>query len=200
MSPIISTLANASAYGFRSLSAAAAGAYESIASATGTGSSGTITFTSIPSTYVALQLRGIAKTTGTASGVGSYRISANGVGGTSYARHLLRGDGSTVGASGSPDLAYIDTYGGVATNNASFANMMGTIILDIHDYASTTKTKTFRLCAGVDLNFTSSVAGTIELTSGLFNSTSAITSLSIVAGSGSWGTSTVFSLYGIKGA
>ena len=31
--------------------------YESIASATGTGSSGTITFSSIPSTYQSLQLR-----------------------------------------------------------------------------------------------------------------------------------------------
>jgi len=37
------------------------GSYESIASASGTGSSGTITFSSIPSTYTHLQIRGIGR-------------------------------------------------------------------------------------------------------------------------------------------
>ena len=49
---------------------APSGAYDSIATASGTGSSATISFTSIPSTYTHLQIRGIWNTT-TGSAFGS---------------------------------------------------------------------------------------------------------------------------------
>jgi len=67
MSPILQSLANGSARGYGAFGAAAAAAsYESIASVTPSGSSSSVTFSSIPSTYTSLQLRVNAR--GTANG------------------------------------------------------------------------------------------------------------------------------------
>ena len=73
--------------------------FESIASASGTGSSGTITFSSIPSTYKSLQIRIFAQSNaGTAAR--SLYIQTNNDTGSNYVRHDLTGDGSAVEASG----------------------------------------------------------------------------------------------------
>lgn len=191
------TLQNFTLGTFAQGAAGGGGAFESIASATGTGSANTITFSSIPSTYQHLQIRAITKNTNTV-GTGAYStyLTANGVGGTSYTAHRLFGDGATVGASASTSAAYTDTYGGVASNHSSRTDMVGALIIDIHDYASTTKNKTFRFFAGYDYNG----GGTIELTSGLFISTNAITSLTLQVSASNWSTKSVFALYGIKGA
>jgi len=163
--------------------------FESIATATGTGSSGTVTFSSIPSTYASLQIRWIAK-----DNVGSEFINVrlNGDTGSNYARHALRGNGATVGAAGG--ASQTSFYGfGVSNGTNSTYNNVG--ILDIHDYASTTKNKTVRTISGVDGNGT----GEIDLLSGLWMSTSAVTSVSfIMTGGANFDTTTVFSLYGIK--
>jgi len=74
--------------------------FESIATATGTGSSGVITFSSIPSTYQHLQLRWIARTTDATSGFESILIRYNGVTSTSYGYHYIEANGSTVSAAG----------------------------------------------------------------------------------------------------
>ena len=62
MSPILSARGgmSAGAYGWGAASGAGT-SFESIATATGTGSSGTITFSSIPSTFKHLQIRGISR-------------------------------------------------------------------------------------------------------------------------------------------
>ena len=72
--------------------------YESIASATGTGSSGTITFSSIPGTYQHLQIRINSRNDSTDGATTTMRF--NGDTGSNYARHYLYGDGATVSASG----------------------------------------------------------------------------------------------------
>lgn len=171
-------------------------AYQSIASATGTGSSTTITFSSIPQTYQHLQIRGIVKNTfsTTSTGVGNVNITFNGVGGTSYATHTLRGSGTAASAFG--DANYSSIYpNAVANSHANNTNTVGAIIIDIHDYASTTKNKTVRNFSGVDYNG----GGLIELNSGVFLSTSAITSITLTT-SQNWTTQTQYALYGIKGA
>ena len=58
--------------------------FDSIASATGTGSSGTITFSSIPQTYKHLQIRGIGRLDVVTGGV-STRIRLNGDTTSNYA-------------------------------------------------------------------------------------------------------------------
>jgi len=176
-----------------------ASSYESIATATGTGSSATITFSSIPSTYVSLQLRIMGKGTYTGStGANDVFVTFNGDTGANYTQHRLYGDGSAAGAAGTTGATVTRIQRAINSSAAGLNNMMGVAIADIHDYASTTKYKTMRNFSGVDTN---GVASTdINLSSGLWLSTSAINSITLSAtGSTAWATSTVISLYGIKG-
>ena len=123
--------------------------YESIASATGTGSSGTITFSSIPSTYASLQIRCSTQLSST-SNYAIFRLN-NDSSTANYTFHSMYGDGATVTADGyitGMDGAY-SAYGTSTSQNAS---TVGTSIVDIHDYASTSKYKTIRSFAGYDNN------------------------------------------------
>jgi hypothetical protein len=174
---------------------AATSSYESIASATGTGSSGTITFSSIPNTYVALQIRYMVLSTTSATDWADIRLRFNSVSGTSYARHELQGSDSTVSAYGVANNAQI--YAGVANYGTSNATPM-TGIIDIHNYASTTQNKTVRIFSGIDVNAAS--GSCITLRSGLFNNTSAISSIELALSTSNYSTTTTFALYGIKGA
>lgn len=164
------------------------GAYESIATATGTGSSATITFSSIPSTYASLQIRIFAKD-GSLNQIG---LRFNSDSGSNYSTHQLYGDGASVTASALTSTTRVSYIGqAVAT-----ANIGGVSIVDVHDYASTSKNKTVRSFTGWDTNG----SGEVKLTSGLWMNTSAVTSLSIVNLADNFTTTSVFSLYGIKGA
>ena len=162
--------------------------FDSIATTTGNGSSGTITFSSIPSTYQHLQIRLQA----IASGGGGQSIRFNSDTGNNYARHNFGGNGASVFASGTASTNMMFVGDDAAATNPSV------MIIDIHDYASTTKNKTVRSFFGHDRNG----AGSVYLYSGLWMNTSAITSLSLGQGNfgGTFDTGTVASLYGIKGA
>ena len=166
--------------------AASTSSYESIATATGTGSSGTITFSSIPATYASLQIRCIAND----GDNGQIIMRFNSDTGANYARHNLRGTGSIADAGGTANTTSITNMGWAAGTT----NVMGAAIIDIHDYASTTKTKVARAITAYDANGT----GAIYLASGLYNSTTAINSITFFVG-GNFNTQTVFALYGIKG-
>jgi hypothetical protein len=161
--------------------------FESIATATGNGSSGTITFSSIPNTYKHLQIRLQVLS----SGGGGQAIRFNSDTGNNYARHNVGGNGSSVFASGTASTNMIFVGDDSASTN------LATMIIDIHDYASTTKNKTVRSFFGHDRNG----AGSLYLYSGLWMNTGAITSLSLGQAnfSGTFDTGTVASLYGIKG-
>jgi hypothetical protein len=76
------------------------------------------------------------------------------------------------------------------------ANAYGVSIVDILDYANTNKYKTFRSLAGQDQN---SSSGRIVFVSGLWQSTSAITTLDLNLESGLWNQYSSVALYGIKG-
>jgi hypothetical protein len=168
-----------------------AGAFESIASATGTGSSGTITFSSIPQTYQHLQIRIMAND----GGNNNIGIRFNGDSGTNYANHKLEGDGSAVAASANTSVNRA-LYVGQATG---LTDIMGVSIVDIHDYASSTKNTTVRSLVGWDSN-NDVDGGYIRLTSGLFNNTASVTSISLVDLGGNFTTTSIFALYGIKAA
>jgi hypothetical protein len=189
MSPILQTLANGSAYGYRTLASAAAGAYESIATATPSGT-GTVTFSSIPATYSSLQIRFSLITS--SSGWSSY-LRFNGDTGNNYVYHYIAGTGTAAAAAGVTANPYIDfssLYSGSNTTNPSVG------IIDIHEYASTTKNKVIRDFAGIDKNG----SGDVSLISGLWLNTDAITSISLIVPVATFSTGTTFSLYGIKGA
>ena len=170
------------------------GSYESIATATGTGSSGTITFSSVPSTYKHLQIRFIARDT-RATTRDDITIGFNSDTGTNYAYHYVYGDGASAVAGGGAN-AGTGYVGSIAADSAS-ANIVGAGIIDILDYADTNKFKTVRVLNGEDQNG----SGYVYFNSSLWRSTSAITSIDIKTTSGTryFTTSTTFALYGIKG-
>lgn len=181
---------------FAASGAAAGGSFESIATATGTGSSNTITFSSIPSTYQHLQIRGIARNTN-ASNRADLAVRLNGDTGANYAQHNLSGNGST--ASAGSNTGGTSAFVGWTTAANATSNIVGACIIDIHDYASTTKNKIIRAFVGEDLNAASTDA-TVWLASALWLNTNAITSLSLFAPFGNFTTTSTFALYGIKGA
>lgn len=194
--PLLDSIGSVKAYGWGSFSIPPA--FESIATATGTGSSNTITFSSIPGTYQHLQLRIISKAVGGSLLRTDLRFNSDTA--SNYTTHSLGGNGASVNAySEAPrnrityGLAY-ETSIGDNTN----ANVFGVAILDIHDYASTSKFKTVRCISGLDTNNTS-LTGSIVLDSGLWRSTSAITSMTIQnSGELNWKSGSIFALYGIK--
>ena len=174
--------------------------FESIASATGTGSSGTITFSSIPTTYKHLQIRVMARDTsvnGTATNI-SFRVGNGTIDtGTNYARHSMFTDSSVpeVTANAAASGNNITMIGSVV-GGGNTAGVHSVMVIDILDYASTTKYKTVRGYIGLPTGNTDS--GVI-LQSGLWMSTSAINTIQLLD-STNFATSSTFALYGIKGA
>ena len=168
---------------------APAGAYESIATTTvGAGGSSSITFSSIPSTYTHLQIRVMA--IGSAA-EGYMRFNSDT--GSNYSYHVLYGNGSSAGATSSTSTTRVLGTGFAA--GASSATNPYVTVIDILDYANTNKYKTTRALDGQDLNG----SGIIDLNSGLWQSTSAITTVNLFCNSGSYNQYSSFALYGIKG-
>jgi hypothetical protein len=175
------------------------GDFESIASAT-TGTGGIITFSSIPSTYKHLQLRFITKSTYNTAHLGwgnSMTLVINGSSAVSRS-HYLYGNGSNVTAAQGSGDNYIQIYGTNASSVSGTANMFSAGIVDIHDYASTDKLKTFRTFAGSEINSVSSFAGP-ALNSGFISSTAAISNITLYSAFDNFAAGSSFSLYGIKG-
>jgi hypothetical protein len=168
--------------------------YESIASATGTGSSGTISFTSIPSTYKHLQIRVIGRSTA-GSLNDDINVQFNGDTGSNYSRHYIQGAGGGVSAGGSASQTYIRSAN-YLTGSTIAANIYGVSIFDIIDYASTTKNKTVSSFGGYSTNGTTDP---LLLSSGAWFSTAAINSITLSFGSAIASTGNSFALYGIKG-
>lgn len=175
------------------------GDFESIATANGTGSSGTITFTSIPSTYKHLQLRWIGKGSSTSGGYPTdttFVINSDSTA-TNYYIHTLSGNGTSA-AAGSAN----NNTNGIAPAIGSYtglANMYAAGVLDILDYSNTNKFKTLRHLTGCDTNGADSQR--IYLSSMLWKNTNAISSISITTDPTyltNWTTASSFALYGIK--
>ena len=179
-------------------SGAAAGAatsYESIATVpVGAGGSASVSFTSIPSTYTHLQIRGIARTTASLSDGDYATIRLNSDSSSNYASHQLVGTGSAVNIviAVPATEGYIQRFG-TATQSS---NVFGANVLDILDYKDTNKFKTLRFLGGMDGNGN----GWLVFGSSLWRSTSAITSIVIAGGSGNFVQYSQFALYGIKGS
>jgi hypothetical protein len=175
-----------------------ANSYESIATVTvGAGGASSVSFTSIPATYQHLQIRGIARNNSGTSGLAFIRTKFNSDATSgNYYGHYLYGSGSAVSAA----AAAGQTNGAIAGfvgNNSNTASSFPTVIIDVLDYANTSKNKTTRALTGGDFN---DVNGGVALISGLWMSTSAITSIEITSDSGTGLVQySSFALYGIKG-
>lgn len=192
--PLLSTLANASARGYRIFAAGEINSYESIATVTvGAGGSSSISFTSIPSTFKHLQVRGIARTT-RASDQDALVMQLNSDTGSNYSRHQLNGDGTsaTADAGTSTTGMQINRF---AASTAT-ANTFGTMVSDVLDYTNTNKYTTVRTLGGYDNNG----SGLITLNSGSWRNTAAVTTITLTSLNGAnFAQYSQFALYGIKG-
>jgi len=180
-------------------SAAVAGSYELISTAYGTGSSDTITFSSIPQTYKHLQFRCVVKTTASAA-ARSWGIRLNNQSGVSYRSHFLRGYGSVQTADaggGNDDRIRFDD--GIIGSTTGYTNIYTGSIIDILDYSSTLKNSTTRNFGGFSVSSTE--ANRVFLASGMIDGTGAVSTVSFIPqGAGDNITSASrISLYGIKG-
>jgi hypothetical protein len=174
------------------------GAYDSLATVTvGATSVASITFTGIPSTYKHLQIRGIARGSRATYGNDNLNIQFNLDTGSNYSWHKLQGDGSSASAGGNATQTRM-TSNALAGSGAPTGDFSAHI-LDILDYANTNKYKTLRGLDGVDLNGTVAAnGGVIELHSGNWMNTAAVTSITLFAGDPNFVQYTSFALYGIN--
>jgi hypothetical protein len=174
------------------------GSFESIATVTvGSGGASSIEFTSIPGGFQHVQIRWIARGTNASGGYpGTSKIEVNGdTTAANYANHALIGNGSSASATGnaSSNSGRVVQLGGGQTNSSTFAAGF----IDVLDYASTSKNKTMRLLDGLDLNG----SGAINVTSFLWMSTSAITSIKIIPDAtfvAPLAQHSTFALYGVR--
>lgn len=170
---------------------APAGAYDALASVTvPSGGAATINFAGIPTGYKHLQIRAIARTTQAVSEPSLY-YRFNSDTGTNYSNHRLAGSGSSAYAQSYTSANAIANYGPAGASMG--ANIFGTNIVDILDYANTSKNKTVRILSGVDSNG----GGTVAMYSAAWYSTNAITSISIFSDN-DFTQYSQFALYGVK--
>jgi hypothetical protein len=154
-----------------------------------------ITFSSLDtyaSIYEHLQVRAVVRTTRATFQNGYFQLTFNGDSTASYTNHFIYQSGTTPTAFANTGATSI-FCGWVTTQNAA-ASQFGASIIDITDAYNTTKNKTVRTLNGVS-------AGTdprINLMSGAFLKTNALTSLTIAGSDGNLITGSRFSLYGIK--
>lgn len=173
--------------------AAATSSYESIATVT-LSSSGTVTFSSIPSTFTHLQLRYLARSARTGATTDDLAIRLNSDGGANYARHRLTGDGATAAASGQASVNEI-SYNQISTTDST-ASIFGVGIIDLLDYKNTNKYTTVRTLCGHDQNG----SGGVRFNSGLWMNTAAVSTIYLFASVGTnFVANSKFALYGIKG-
>jgi hypothetical protein len=163
----------------------ATGTYELISTTILGSTTSAVTFdvSSLASTYKHLQLRTVTRSTGG----GNANMTFNSDTGTNYSWHLLYSNGSSVlttfGANSSNML--------VTSSVPTAANVFTPNVIDILDFASTSKNKTIRSFGG------SSATNEVVLFGGAWRNTAAVTSVTMSIGS--WVSGSRFSIYGIRG-
>ena len=190
--PIVGSFAGASAraYGLGAGGGLALDGFYQIATTTvGASAVSDITFTGIPSTYKHLQIRGIFISTADVDPQMRFNSDTS----ANYSSHALRGSG------GSPTAQYLS---GITTNiwfgaqNGTDTTKIMSRVVDILDYADTNKYKTVRI---MNTSANNTTTESIELISGNWRSTSAITSIALTLNGSTWKQYTSVALYGITG-
>lgn len=151
-----------------------------------------ITFSSIPSTYKHLQIRGIVRSS-LASTAAGFIMRANGDSGTNYSAHNMGGSGASTQANAYTSNTYLYIMPSAPAASQS-SGIFGALVADILDYTSTDKYKTMRSFCGWDANG----SGELYHASSQWMSTSAITSLSLLFTSSNLVQYSSFQLYGVK--
>lgn len=186
MSPIIGIIASSISGNLW----APTGALDALSTVTvPSGGVSSIVFAGIPSTYKHLQIRGIVRPT---TNNAEIRLTVNGDSGSNYARHRLIGNGSSIDATGTASQTSIGIFdaNGLQTGTAS---VFGGMVLDLLDYTSS-KYKTLRVLSGNDNNG----SGQVGLSSGLWQNSNPVSSVTMVMNTGNIAEFSQFTLYGVR--
>ena len=179
------------------------GAYDALSTVTvPSGGVASVTFAGIPNTYKHLQIRGIAQDNRATYNTSALGINFNGDSGTNYSDHYLQASwvaGATTAMSGG-DANAAKIYWIASITSTVATDVFGGFIIDILDYADTTKFKTVRSLSGADAN--AEVAGyrpVPRLGSGNWRNTNAINSITFTSDFGTLISQySQFTLYGVK--
>jgi len=168
---------------------AAANTYVPIFTNTLVSAQASVIFSSIPSTYTDLVL--VINCAGSTTAVDALLRVGNGSvdTGSNYTATYLYGNGTAAGSYRFTS----NTYLYLASYAATTTTFESVFITHLMNYANTTTNKSVLVRA----NTTSRDA---EVGAGLWRSTSAIDTISVIRGSGNFVTGSTFSLYGIKAA
>lgn len=206
MSPVLGIIASSTQQG---RAVGAVGSYDALASITvPAGGVASVLFAGIPSGYRHLQLRLNVQDNRATFGMDQLRVQvgSNSIdsGSTSYAWHYLRGENTTVSAFGSTttggDNNSWQINGAVGTTTGG---TFGVIIIDVLDYASTSKAKTMKSLSGTEYNGALGGAyGRTAIGSCVWlgpNYLSAINTINLFGENGSlFSANSSFALYGVK--
>jgi hypothetical protein len=171
-----------------------AGAYDLLETQILTSTASSVEFTGLGdySDYKHLQLRAVVRSDRVAS-VADFLVNLNADTGANYAFHTLGGNGSSVFSAAATSQSLMEI--GFATGSTFTASAFGVIVMDILDFSSTSKNTTLRSLTGL----AGSDNNQVRLVSGLYNSTSAVTSLEFTSqASTNFISGSRFSLYGVK--
>jgi hypothetical protein len=162
--------------------------YSLISSATGNGSSSSITFSSIPATYTDLIL---VTNTSVPNSASQLRLQMNSDTGANYSSTYLYGTGTTGASARDSNRSWMDIGATFGSNGSVWAPN----IIHIMDYANTTtyKTAISRFAGG-----TGATLDYVEAAVSLWRNTSAISTIAITTNGTYWNTGSTFKLYGIE--
>jgi hypothetical protein len=165
------------------------GAFDLLETTTLTSSASSVTFSGLGaySDYKHLQIRMVAHSEAH-TGSASLFLRLNSDTGNNYSYHGLLGNGSAVSSSG---VASISTFDAGQIPGSNLTNQYSATSIDLLDFQSTTKFKTFR-------SLSANATNQIGLRSGVWQSLSGVTSLTLTDSSGDLFTGTRASIYGVK--
>ena len=172
---------------------AGAGSYDLLETEILTGSQASVTFSSLgdyASDYQHLQIRAVMRSNraATSSGAG---IRFNSDSTTNYTRHFLEGNGSSVSSTGLANTDFADFSS--VLGSTSTANSFAAAVVDLLDVFETSKYTTVRRLDGAASTF-----NVINLGSGVWRDTDALTDIEIFDRFSTFVTGSRFSLYGLK--
>jgi hypothetical protein len=164
--------------------AAKTGTYTLISSNTLGSSAGSVTFSSIPSTYTDLII--VSNIIGNATQENYFRF--NGDTGSNYSSTLVAGNGTSATSTrfSNQNVGYISRLATSVVTNPNYNS-----ILSIMDYANTTTHKTALVRAN-------NAGAATEAVVSLWRSTAAVNSVTILPSTSSYATGSTFRLYGIE--
>lgn len=170
------------------------GAMVPIASATATGSSNSLSFSNIPSTFQDLTLVLNARSTNASTTTQAIMFFNGDVASSNYSATWLNGNGSSASSGRDTNFAQLYCVDGMPAASAT-SGIFSSTTFQILNYTSTSTFKTVLIRQAADLNG----SGLTRLTVGLWRATpAAITTLGINTVSGNYATGSTATLYGIR--